>query len=89
MAAQQFSVRDWLKAAGWPSSTESKFLSNGYTTYSSIVKLSRDDLRAAGLGGLSDEVDDLKALGSEEEAIRVLSVSELVYAWLIIVCTCL
>ena len=88
MAAQQFSIRDWLKAAGWPRSYESIFLSNGYTTYSSIVKLSRDDLEAADLEDLSDEVDDLKALGSEDQAIRVLSVSELVYActWLIIVC---
>ena len=86
MAAQQFSVREWLKAVD-ESDYESEFLSNGYVSYDAIVKLSEDDLEAAGIPGrLANDVETLKALGSEEEAIRVLSVSELVYAWLIIVC---
>ena len=85
MAAQLFSVGDWLRASGY-SKYEPEFLKHGYASYDAIVKLTRDDLRAAGVPGhLTSEVDDLKAV-SEDEAIRILSVSVLVYAWLIIVC---
>ena len=80
-----FSVTAWLKAIE-ESEYESKFLQHGYTSYHDVVKLTVDDLEAAGVPeGLVSDVHDLKAL-SEDEAIQALSVSVLVYAWLIIVC---
>ena len=91
MAAQQlqFSVGDWLKATGY-SKYEPIFLKHGYASYHVVKELTWDDLKAAGVEGyvadiLADHVDSLKAM-SEDEAIRELSVSVLVYAWLIIVC---
>ena len=89
MAAQQFSVRAWLKSIDG-SEYETNFLNHGYQSYDDVVTLTRDDLKAAGvaedhLDYVYDRVNDLKAV-SEDEAIRELSVSVLVYAWLIIVC---
>ena len=82
MATQLFSVGDWLRASGC-SEYEPEFLKHGYASYDAIVKLTRDDLEAAGAPGHLAFV--VKAV-SQDEAIRILSVSVLVYTWLIIVC---
>ena len=84
-----FSVRNWLKVIGY-SKYEPNFLNHGYASYNAITNLTENNLKAAGVGGfdagyLASYVDNLKAV-SEDEAIRELSVSVLVYAWLIIVC---
>ena len=84
MAAEQFCVA-WLKAIDY-SQYAPKFLKHGYVSYHAILGLTLSELQAAGLPGvLTSYVGDLKAV-SEDEAIRELSVSVLVYAWLIIVC---
>ena len=77
-----FSVRNWLKAIDY-SKYEPIFLKNGYTSYDAVANLTKNDI--AGLGVPASRVASLKAV-SEDEAIRELSVSVLVYAWLIIVC---
>ena len=84
-----FSVGAWLKATGY-SQYEPNFRKHGYTSYHTVKELSRVDLEAAGVKDygitrLASDVDYLKAV-SEDEAIRKLSVSVLVYTWLIIVC---
>ena len=56
---------DWLRASGY-SEYEPEFLKHGYASYDAIVKLTRDDLVAAGVPGhLASEVDDLKAVSEE------------------------
>ena len=86
MAGQQFCVA-WLKAIGY-SQCAPEFLKHGYASYHAVIGLTLSELQAAGVrypNTLASHVDGLKAV-SEDEAIRELSVSVLVYAWLIIVC---
>ena len=84
MAASQFCVA-WLKEIGY-SEYAPEFLKHGYASYHAIIGLTRSQLEAVGLPGyLISDVEALQAV-SEDEAIRELSVSVLVYAWLIIVC---
>ena len=74
--AQQFSVRDWLKAID-ESEYEPNFLKHGYASYDAIANLTENELEAAGVPDrLASDVDYLKAV-SEDEAIRMLSVSVL------------
>ena len=81
-----FSVRNWLKAIDYYYEYERIFLKNGYTSYDAVANLTKNDIEGLGvLWPLASYVDYLKAV-SEDEAIRELSVSVLVYAWLIIVC---
>ena len=84
-----FSVGAWLRATGF-SKYEPSFRKHGYASYHTVKELSSDELSAAGVEDrdvvyLANDVDTLKAV-SEDEAIRELSVSVLLYAWLIIVC---
>ena len=84
-----FSVGAWLRATGL-AEYEPNFRKHGYTSYHAVKELSRVELKAAGvedyyISHLARAVDYLKAV-SEDKAIRELSVSVLVYAWLIIVC---
>ena len=77
--AAEFSVQGWLSAAGW-SQYETQLLEHGCHSYESCASLSKADLLAAGLDNtdasiLANRVDDLRAMGSEEDAIRELSVS--------------
>ena len=79
MAAHQFSLHEWLRAAGW-SNYEKILLEHGYNSYESCFNLSKADLLAAGVndfvaGELADEAETLRAVGSKEDAIRELSVS--------------
>ena len=76
--AAQFSIYNWLRAAGW-SKYEKNLVEHGYDTYPSCVNLSKADLRAAGVddshvGYLANRIEELKAI-SEEDAIQELSVS--------------
>ena len=74
--AQQFSVRDWLKAIS-VSKYEPNFLKHGYSSYDAITNLTVNKLKGAGLPEyLARNVDYLKAV-SEDAAIRELSVSVL------------
>ena len=82
MAAQLFSVYDWMRATGWSNHVqyEKILLEHGYNSYASCVNLTEADLLAAGVDDTSaqriaDEVKVLRAVGSEEDAVRELSVS--------------
>ena len=79
MAAHQFSLHEWLRAAG-RSIYEKILLEHGYNSYESCFNLSKADLLAAGVDDfvaaeLADEAETLRAVGSKEDAIRELSVS--------------
>ena len=79
MAAHQFSLHEWLRAAG-RSKYEKILLEHGCNSYESCFNLSKADLLAAGVddddaGKLADEAEVLRAVGSKEDAIRELSVS--------------
>ena len=82
MAAQLFSIHDWMRATGWLNHVQygKILLEHGYNSYASCVNLSKADLLAAGVDDTSarriaDEVKELRAVGSEEDAVRELSVS--------------
>ena len=81
-----FSVDAWLRATGF-SKYESNFRKHGYTSYHTVKELSREHLEAAGVKdyNIARDVDYLKAV-SEDEAIRELSVSVLVYKCMVDVC---
>ena len=80
--AAVFSVQAWLRAARC-SEYEKKLLNHGCHSYESCANLSKADLLAAGivdsLGILADRVEELRAVGSEKDAIRELSVSIIIY----------
>ena len=67
MAAHQFSLHDWLRAAG-RSEYEKILLEHGYNSYESCFNLSKADLLAAGVDDydaeiLADEAKELRAVG--------------------------